>query len=202
MAMSGSAGPPKRRIGWTVVIGKQIDDLLTGPIAAREGVGVDEHGVRVRYEIRPPILDRCSRPCRFPRPKPRTRARARPQPHRHVSERTKHDARAARLSALAQVVLLGVAFVGKYAAIGSSTAAGGAVSRASVATSTWRRSAPGLAALQSGLPSALVRIGWAFAMPSARTGSASPSRATIALIASSEPRTWARLMITTGDRVS
>ena len=58
MAMSGSAGPPERRIGWTVAIGKQIDDLLPGRSLLVRDVGVDEYAVRVRYEIRPPILDR------------------------------------------------------------------------------------------------------------------------------------------------
>jgi hypothetical protein len=56
--MSGSAGPPKRRIGWTVVIGKQIDDLLPGRSLLVKDVGVDEHAIRLRYEIRPPILER------------------------------------------------------------------------------------------------------------------------------------------------
>ena len=64
-----------------------------------------------------------------------------------ISERTKDDARAARRCARAQVVLLGIAFERNYAAIGSSTSAGGAMSRASVAASTWRRRAPGSAAL-------------------------------------------------------
>jgi hypothetical protein len=58
MAMSGWAGPPERRIGLTVALGKQFDDLLPGRSLLVKDVGVDEHGVRVRYEIRPPILER------------------------------------------------------------------------------------------------------------------------------------------------
>jgi hypothetical protein len=56
--MSGSAGHPKGRIGWTVAVGKQLDDLLPGRSLLVKDVGVDEHAVRVRYEIRPPILER------------------------------------------------------------------------------------------------------------------------------------------------
>lgn len=70
------------------------------------------------------------------------------------------------------VLLLGIAFVRSYAAIGSSRSARGVVSSASVATSTWRRSAPGSAELYSGLLSALVIIRSAIAIHSARTGSA------------------------------
>jgi hypothetical protein len=58
MAMSGSAGHPKRRIGWTVAIGKQLDHLLSGRSQLVKDVGADDCAIRVRYEIRLPILER------------------------------------------------------------------------------------------------------------------------------------------------
>jgi 4'-phosphopantetheinyl transferase EntD len=57
-AMSGSADHPKGRIGCTVAVGKQLDDLLPGQSLLVEDVGVDDYAIRVRYEVRPPIFER------------------------------------------------------------------------------------------------------------------------------------------------
>ena len=56
--MSEPAGHPKDRISWTVAVGKQLDDLLPGRSPLVKDVGVDDYAIRVRYEIRPPILER------------------------------------------------------------------------------------------------------------------------------------------------
>jgi hypothetical protein len=56
--MSGSADHPKGRIGWTVAVDKQVDDLLPGRSLLIKDVVVDDHAIRVRYEVRPPIFER------------------------------------------------------------------------------------------------------------------------------------------------
>lgn len=56
--MNEPAGSPKRRTGSTVAIDEQLGDLLPGRTLLVKDLGTDAYAIRVRYEIRPAILER------------------------------------------------------------------------------------------------------------------------------------------------